>query len=190
MNRKTFNSSTLAGTVLATALALSPHPALAAAPDTEASASQQRIPGKPQAPVDIRYRFGSSPAVGEPTQVTVYVTPLTDNEALSADYRAKGNIGLRRGGSEWGIDELGRDSLVYILQVTPNSEGRAAVQVMATIQIAGTLQNRAVTIPVQTGEAGAKPVARYSGKVATTAAGQAVVSLPAETAITAAVEQK
>jgi sulfate adenylyltransferase subunit 1 (EFTu-like GTPase family) len=115
---------------------------------------------------------------------------LTDNEALSADYRAKGNIGLRRGGSEWGIDELGRDSLVYTLQVTPNSEGRAAVQVMATIQIAGTLQNRVVTIPVQTGEAGAKPVARYSGKVATTAAGQAVVSLPAETAITAAVEQK
>jgi hypothetical protein len=40
MNRKTFNSSTLAGTVLVTVLALSPYPALAAAPDTEASARQ------------------------------------------------------------------------------------------------------------------------------------------------------
>ncbi len=188
MDRKTVNSSTLAGTVLATALLLASYPAISAAPGMEASAAQQRIPGKPQAPVDIRYRFDNTPAVGEPTSVTVYVTPLTDNEALSADYRTKGNISLRPGGSEWGIDELGRDSMVYTLQVTPNTEGRAAVQVMATIQIAGTLQNRVVTIPVQTGEAGAKPVATYSGKVATTTAGQAVVSLPAETAITAAVE--
>ena len=150
---------------------------------TKDKSLRMSLPGKPQAPVDIRYRFENGPAVGEPAAVTVYVTPLTDNEALAVSYRAKGTIGLKPGRGEWGIDELGRDSLVYTLQVTPNAEGRAVVQVIATIQVAGTLQNRVVSIPVQTGVAAAKPAATYSGKVATTAAGQTVVSLPAATTI-------
>ena len=51
------------------------------------------------------------------------------------------------------------------------------------VQIAGTLQNRVISIPVQTGDAGAKPVARYSGKVSVGASGESVVSMPAETEI-------
>jgi hypothetical protein len=145
--------------------------------------AQQQIPGKPQAPVDIRYRFESEPAVGQPMTVTVFVTPLMVSEDLKADYRAKGMLGLSPMGSEWGSDELGRDSLIYTLEVTPSSEGRALIQVIATIQIAGTLQNRVLSIPVQTGAAGAKPVARYSGKVSVGASGEAFVSMPAETEI-------
>ena len=170
-------------------LALSAVPAHAGSATTDKSL-RMSIPGKPQAPVDIRYRFEDSLAVGQPATVTVYVTPLTENEALSARYRAKGTIGLRPGHGEWGTDELGRDSLIYTLQVTPNAEGRSVVQVIATIQVAGALQNRVLSIPVQTGAAGAKPVATYSGKVATTAAGQTVVSLPAATTIAPVAESE
>ena len=183
MNKKILFTSALAGGFLFTSLTLAPGFAVAAAPQSGAEVSTNRIPGKPQAPVDIRYRFDSEPGVGVPMTVTVYLTPLTDNEGLSAEYRAKGNIGLSRRGSEWGSDELGRDSLIYTLEVTPSAEGRSRVQVIATIQIAGTLQNRVISIPVQTGDAGAKPVARYSGKVSVGASGESVVSMPAETEI-------
>lgn len=183
MTTKTKIASILIGGLVVSGLGFAPAFANAAALQSDAKTSQQAIPGKPQAPVDIRYRFEGEPAVGQAMTVTIFVTPLTDNEALSAKYRAKGALGLSQAGSEWGSDDLGRDSLVYTLQVTPNAEGRSLVQVFATIQIGGTLQNRVMSIPVQVGAAGAKPVARYSGKVSVGASGEAVVSMPAETEI-------
>ncbi|MGD9340752.1 MAG: hypothetical protein PVG76_07445 [Chromatiales bacterium] len=183
MTTKTMIVSTLIVSLMVAVPAFTPAFAGGAAKQSEAKVAQQQIPGKPQAPVDIRYRFESEPAVGQPMTVTVFVTPLTVSEDLKADYRAKGMLGLSPMGSEWGSDELGRDSLIYTLEVTPSSEGRALIQVIATIQIAGTLQNRVLSIPVQTGAAGAKPVARYSGKVSVGASGEAFVSMPAETEI-------
>ena len=182
MSSSTFFSSALAGSLIAVSLSFAPVGADAGSPAAQSKAARE-IPGKPQAPVDIRYRFDGKPAVGQTTTVTVYVTPLTDNEALSAEYRAKGDIGLSRKGSTWGVDELGRDSLIYTLEVTPGSERPAVVQVMATIQIVGTLQSRVMSIPLGLGGADFKPVATYSGKVSIDAAGEAVVSMPAQTEI-------
>lgn len=182
MRARTFFSSALAGSLLTVSLSLAPLGVHAGAPDTKTTAAKH-IPGKPQAPVDIRYRFDGKPAVGQTTSVTVFVTPLVDNEALSAKYRAKGDLGLSRGGSAWGVDELGRDSLIYTLEITPGSNGPAVVQVMATIQITGTQQNRIMSIPIRLGAAAIEPVATYSGKVSVDASGDAVVSMPARTEI-------
>jgi hypothetical protein len=182
MRARTFFSSALAGSLLTVSLSFAPLGVHAGAPDTNPTAAKH-IPGKPQAPVDIRYRFDGEPAVGETTSVTVFVTPLVDNESLSAKYRAKGDLGLSRGGSAWGVDELGRDSLIYTLEITPGSNGPAVVQVMATIQITGTQQNRIMSIPIRLGAAEIEPVATYSGKVSVDASGEAVVSMPARTEI-------
>ncbi len=182
MSSSKFLTPALAGSLIVMSLSLAPVGVYAGSSAAHTEATKQ-IPGKPQAPVDIRYRFDGKPAVGQTTTVTVYVTPLTDNEALSAEYRAKGDIGLSRSGSTWGVDELGRDSLIYTLEVTPGSEGPAVVQVMATIQIVGTLQSRVMSIPLGLGGADFKPVATYSGKVSLDGAGEAVVSMPAQTEI-------
>jgi len=135
-------------------------------------------PGKPQAPISMRYEIVGNPVVGQPVQINVMVSSpegpvevlysITDRSALVFQDGQVERIEIVDPSSDAGRQ----------LSVIPQREGRLYVNVSAQVQTPSGPMIRSMSIPIKVGAAPAKPTP--NGEVVEGPDGEAVISMPAK----------
>ena len=137
-------------------------------------------PGAPNVvPVDVKYRLLDTPAVGQPLRIELtLVSPLATG---GLGYTLEAEEGLSIDAALQKRSYAGKPARtpeLSIVSITPQTEGRFYLRVLANVIAGGNSMTRVVTIPIQIGQ-GTRETETL-GEIKTDAEGNPVVSLPAE----------
>lgn len=153
----------------------------AAAPDAKAEPRPGRSPGKPAAPVEIRYQVLGTPLVGQPVAIELTLVAAPTGQPLRLSYYINDPESLRFAEAEPQQLELSIDaaegSAARQVTVVPLREGRLYLNVTAEIATDAGFLLKSIAVPLSVGYAEGEPAA--SGKLEQGADGESVVSMPA-----------
>jgi hypothetical protein len=140
-----------------------------------------RSPGKPSAPVSIRYDVVGNAVVGQPVAVNLQVSSSVPDQAITLHYRTNDNSAMSFPESQALRIEMNAapDDSPRLQQVSviPQREGRLFLNVSAEVQTENGMMFRSVAIPIQVGAGSREPA--VNGEIRETADGEQVISMPA-----------
>lgn len=153
-----------------------------AAPASDKGVSEDSVqtsPGKPSAPISMRYEVLGSPVVGAPVAINVEVNATGNNGPVRVHYSIADSSALvfQRGQVvDLELTERQTDRTQQ-LAVIPQREGRLYVNVSAEVQTEGGSMIKSMAIPVQVGSAPEQP--EGIGELKQGPEDETVISLPA-----------
>lgn len=155
----------------ADAVAGKPTPTLDNSPGTS--------PGKPSAPISMRYEVIGNPVVGSPVAVNVEFSAAGGEGPVQVQYSIADNsaVAFQQGQVERLEIRDRRDIKRQQLTVIPQREGRVYVNVSAEVETDNGTMIKSMAIPIQVGTAPNRPTA--NGEVVEGPDGEQVISLPA-----------
>jgi len=139
-------------------------------------------PGKPSAPISMRYEILGNPIVGQPVAINVAVRSTSGNHPVTVQYSINDSSAL--------VFQAGQVERLQVsanaeksptqqqLAVIPQREGRLYVNVSAEIQTAEGSMIKSMAIPIQVGSAPEKP--EINGELVEGPDGETVISMPAK----------
>lgn len=153
-------------------------------PKPAAAATEIRptSPGKPSAPISMRYEILGNPIVGQPVAINVEVRSTSGNHAVTVQYSINDSSALVFQAGQ--VERLQvtanaeKTGSMQQLAVIPQREGRLYVNVSAEIQTADGAMIKSMAIPIQVGSAPAKP--EINGELVEGPDGETVISMPAK----------
>lgn len=154
-------------------------PTTAVKDPTELADVAPTSPGKPLPPIDVEYAIVGVPTVGQPLEIELRTrapaTLAAVNLALSGSERLQVPAEIARLRFAF---SAANERRVETIRITPLAAGRHYLSILAEADIRGRRQARSVTIPIDVG--GAAVEAPPTGTVSVDAAGERIISLPAE----------
>ena len=140
----------------------------------------QTSPGKPSAPISMRYEVLGSPVVGAPVAINVEIDATGNSGPVRVRYSIADSSALVFQQGQVVDLELNerQPDRTQQLAVIPQREGRLYVNVSAEVQTAGGTMIKSMAIPVQVGSAPNQPAG--TGELRQGPDGETVISLPAE----------
>lgn len=151
-------------------------------PAAETIESGSTSPGKPSAPISMRYEILGNPVVGQPVAINVEVRSTSGNHAVTVQYSINDSSALVFQAGQ--VERLRvtanaeKTGSMQQLAVIPQREGRLYVIVSAEIQTADGAMIKSMAIPIQVGRAPAKP--EINGELVEDPDGETVISMPAK----------
>jgi hypothetical protein len=140
-----------------------------------------RSPGKPTAPVSIRYDVVGNAVVGQPVAINLQVSTTVPDQAVTLHYRTNDSSAMLFPESQAMRIEMNAapDDSPRMQQVSviPQREGRLFLNVSAEVQTENGMMFRSVAIPIQVGAGSRAPA--VNGEIRETADGEQVISMPA-----------
>jgi hypothetical protein len=139
-------------------------------------------PGKPSAPISMKYEILGNPVVGQPVAINVDVRSTSGSHPVSVQYSINDSSAL--------VFQAGQVERLQVtanaektasqqqLAVIPQREGRLYVNVSAEIQTADGMMIKSMAIPIQVGSAPEKP--EINGELVEGPEGETVISMPAK----------
>lgn len=156
--------------------------ATAGKPASSPDAAMDRSPGKPTAPVNIRYDIVGHAVVGQPVAINLQVTSSQPGRAVTLNYRSNDSSAMVFPESQAQRIEMNAapDDSPRMQQVSviPQREGRVFLNVSAEVQTENGTMFRSIAIPIQVGTGTRAP--EVNGKIRQTAEGEQVISMPAD----------
>jgi len=135
-------------------------------------------PGKPQAPISMKYEIMGNPIVGHPVLVNVSVDSAEGPVNVHYSITDRSALIFQDGQVERLEIADPSNGAVQQLSVVPQREGRLYVNVSAEVQTPGGSMIRSMAIPIKVGAAPAD--AREPDNVVEGPDGEAVISMPAQ----------
>ena len=147
-------------------------------PTTTAADAASTSPGKPTAPISMRYEVMGNPIVGQPLLVNVEVSsargPVTVHYSIN-----DGSALMFQQGQVERLEIVDPSSgSVQQLSIIPQREGRVYVNVSAEVETPEGPMIRSMAIPIKVGSAPSE--ATINGELKEGPDGEAVISMPAE----------
>jgi len=145
---------------------------------TEPQSADAPTTAKPQSPVSIDYKIIGTPIVGQPVAIEIYVSSTVERGELTLDYRITDLTALKFTETQTESARIpaapasGPASRQQV-RVVPMREGRAYLNVAATMQTETGTLSTASAIPLQVGPALA-PAAQEQGELAKDENGEAI----------------
>ena len=138
-------------------------------------------PGKPVAPVDLKFNIASKPALGVPLEIDVAVIATGHSESMTLSVQGSGGLEVDSSTSLASFPKSLPGALYrHKLRVTPRAEGAFNVNVLVTTAVPGSgAQSRSFSIPLLVGSVAALDKAPPSNPVQTDSSGERVSSQPA-----------
>ena len=156
--------------------------ASSAKPSPKASDGERASPGKPVAPISIRYEVVGTPIVGQPVSVNLQIASTQGERPVRMLYRANDVSSLLFAEAQPEEVDIGavRNNDIAREQVTviPQREGRVYLNVSASVETSQGTMYRSLAIPIQVGSAPEQ--ATVNGELKETADGETVISMPAK----------
>ena len=139
-------------------------------------------PGKPSAPISMKYEILGNPIVGQPVAINVQVRSTSGSQPVTVQYSINDSSALvfQAGQVErlqFTANAEKTDSQQQ-LAVIPQREGRLYVNVSAEIQTPDGSMIKSMAIPIQVGSAPNKP--EINGELVEGPDGETVISMPAK----------
>lgn len=135
-------------------------------------------PGKPQAPISMRYEIMGNPIVGQPLLINVFVSSAEGPVSVHYSLADRSALMFQDGQVErLEIADPSRD-VARQVSVIPQREGRLYLNVAAEVQTPSGAMIRSMAIPIRAGAASEE--AAPNGEVVEGPDGEAVISLPAK----------
>ena len=139
-------------------------------------------PGKPSAPISIRYEILGNPIVGQPVAINVFVRSTSGSQPVTLQYSINDSSALTFQAGQ--VERLqltakaeNTDSQQQ-LAVVPQREGRLYINVSAEILTPDGAMIKSMAIPIQVGSAPGKP--EINGDLVEGPDGETVISMPAK----------
>ena len=141
------------------------------------AASMTTSPGKPTAPISMRYEILGNPVVGQPVAVNVLVSSARGPVRVSYSINDQSAVMFQQNQVE--RLEIADPSLGTPQQLTviPQREGRVYVNVSAAVDTENGELIKSMAIPIRVGKAVESPT--INGELVETADGETVISMPA-----------
>jgi len=151
-------------------------------PAVVAPAGSSPSPGKPSAPISMRYEILGNPIVGQPVAINVDVRSTSGSHPVTVQYSINDSSAL--------VFQAGQVERLQVtadaeksasqqqLAVIPQREGRLYVNVSAEIQTADGSMIKSMAIPIQVGSAPDKP--QINGELVEGPDGETVISMTAK----------
>jgi len=138
-------------------------------------------PGKPSAPIFFRYEVLSTPIVGQPVSINVFVSSSVTDAPIKLFYRVNDASSMLFPESQAIRAEFtmapGDAPRAQQITVIPQREGRLYLNVSAEIETARGTMLKTTSIPIQVGSA--PPELKINGELVETPEGETVISMPA-----------
>jgi hypothetical protein len=138
-------------------------------------------PGKPTAPVSIRYEIIGNAMVGQPIGINLQVSSSRPDQVVRLNYRVNDASAMLFPESQAQRIEMApaTDAKPRMQQVTviPQREGRLFLNVSAEVETENGTMFRALAIPIQVGAGNSAPAT--NGEVRQSGDGEKVISMPA-----------
>ena len=174
--------SKTATSVTAEKVESTPVAATTSKPAIVAPAASSASPGKPSAPISMKYEILGNPVVGQPVAINVEVRSTSGNHPVTVQYSINDSSALVFQAGQ--VERLQvtanaeKTAPLQQLAVIPQREGRLYVNVSAEIQTADGSMIKSMAIPIQVGNAPAKP--EINGELVEGPDGETVISMPAK----------
>lgn len=158
--------------------------------DTEAVAAKSAAeeaqpaasPGKPSAPISIRYQVLGTPIVGQPVPVELEITSSVTDRPIKVSYHINDPASMMFPESqarEVGVSiPAAEGRTTRQVTVVPQRDGRLYLNVLAEVETDAGTMIKSIAIPVSASR-GAEET-ETNGELKETADGETVVSMPAE----------
>jgi hypothetical protein len=150
-------------------------------PTPSADDAIARSPGKPTAPVNIRYDIVGNAVVGEPVAINLQVSSSQPGRAVTLHYRSNDSSAMLFPESEAMRIEMNAapddGPRMQQVSVIPQREGRVFLNVSAEVQTENGTMFRSIAIPIQVGAGAREPA--VNGEIRETADGEQVIAVPA-----------
>jgi hypothetical protein len=141
----------------------------------------RRSPGKPTAPVSIRYDVVGTAIVGQPVGINLQISSSDPRHAITLHYRTNDSSAMLFPDSQAQRIEVNaapNDSpRMQQVTVIPQRAGRLFLNVSAEVATENGAMFRSVAIPIQVGATQRTPA--VNGEVRETADGETIISMPA-----------
>jgi len=151
-------------------------------PAVVAPAASSASPGKPSAPISMKYEILGNPVVGQPVAINVEVRSTSGNHPVTVQYSINDSSALVFQAGQVERLQVTADAektaSLQQLAVIPQREGRLYVNVSAEIQTPDGTMIKSMAIPIQVGSAPAKP--EINGELVEGPDGETVISMPAK----------
>lgn len=158
-----------------------PPPAAAVVEDKARPTGLERSPGKPSAPVTLRYRVLGTPLVGQPVAVEIELASEETDRPLALSYAVTDAESLLFAAEQPRRIELSipdaEGTARRQVTVVPQREGRLFLTVTAEVETASGAMLRSMAIPLSVGRDAAAP--EVNGELELGPDGEAVISMPA-----------
>ncbi len=137
-------------------------------------------PGKPSAPISMRYEILGNAVVGSPVAINVQISATGDQGPVEVHYSISDYSAMVfQQGQVERLQISGKVSEnMQQLAVVPQREGRLYVNVSAEVQTPGGAMIKSMAIPIQVGNAPEKP--QVNGELVEGPDGETVISMPAK----------
>ena len=145
------------------------------------AASVQTSPGKPSAPISIRYKILGTPLVGQPVAIEVDVSSALRGQPFQISYSVLDSDSMSFPASQPQRIELSiadnERSATRQVTVVPLREGRLYLTVTAEIETDNGVVLKSMAVPIAVGQSAAAP--DVNGELRDAAEGETVISMPA-----------
>jgi hypothetical protein len=138
-------------------------------------------PGKPVAPVDLKFSVAAKPALGVPLDIDIAVIATGHSDSMTLSVQGGSGIEIDSATSLASFPKSLPGSLYrHKLRVTPRAEGAFNISVLVTTAVPGSgAQSRSFSIPLLVGGLAALDKPLPSNPVRTDSSGERVSSQPA-----------
>lgn len=141
----------------------------------------EQSPGKPSAPINIRYTIGKKAMVGEELEISIQFIPRIDVNLLSIGYTTSDGLILELSEPLFRFENVKAGAITQqLVGVTPEGEGLFYLNIFTTLETAGGKQARTLAIPIAVGVVDYQKSLPAAATLQSGPEGDAVISLPAE----------
>lgn len=155
----------------------SPPAAVAGKPTPTVGDTGSTSPGKPTAPISMKYEVMGKPIVGQPVLINVVVSSAQGPVNVQYSIPDRSALAFQQGQVERVEIADPSSGSVQQLSIIPQREGRVYVNVSAEVQTPGGSMIRSMAIPVKVGSAPEQPT--INGELKEGPDGETVISMPA-----------
>ena len=136
-------------------------------------------PGKPTAPIGVRYEILGRPAIGQPLEIRITTHSNAVVNALTTQVRGDEGLFVSPTNANFAVAQMRfEEPVARTLTVTPLREGAHQLTVLVQGEIGGVVQSAQISIPVRVGDV--QPAPKPTGTLSTDESGEAIISLPAQ----------
>jgi hypothetical protein len=137
-------------------------------------------PGKPTAPVELKFNIASKPALGVPLDIDLAVIATGSTDSMTLSVQGSEGIEVDATTSLASFPKSQPGALYrHKLRITPRAEGAFSVSVLITMIVPGSgPQSRSFSIPLLVGSVAALEKAA-TAQISTDSSGERVTSAPA-----------
>jgi len=137
-------------------------------------------PGKPSAPVELKFNIASKPALGAPLDIDLAVIATASTDSMTLSVQGSEGLEVDATTSLASFPKSQPGALYrHKLRITPRAEGAFSVSVLITMVVPGSgPQSRSFSIPLLVGSVAALEKAA-TAQIRTDSSGERVTSAPA-----------